>query len=55
VVEVAAALTGRPAVIGRIPAGRFPREMALVPGGQRLLVSNYASGQLEAISVPSIP
>jgi hypothetical protein len=29
--------------------------MALVPGRQRLLVSNYLSGQLEAISVPSIP
>jgi hypothetical protein len=29
--------------------------MALVPGGQRLLVSNYLSGQFEAISVPSIP
>jgi DNA-binding beta-propeller fold protein YncE len=55
VVDVAAALAGRPAVIGHIPAGLFPREMALVPGGQRLLVSNYASGQLEAISVPSIP
>jgi DNA-binding beta-propeller fold protein YncE len=55
VVNVAAALAGRPAVIGVIPAGQFPREMALVPGGQRLLVSNYASGQLEAISVPSIP
>ena len=55
VVDMAAALAGRPAVIGRIPAGLFPREMALVPGGQRLLVSNYASGQLEAVSVPSIP
>jgi len=55
VVNVAAALAGRPAVIGSIPAGQFPREMALVPGGQRLLVSNYLSEQLEAISVPSIP
>jgi DNA-binding beta-propeller fold protein YncE len=55
VVDVAAALAGRPAVIGRIPAGQFPREMALAPGGQRLLVSNYSSLQLEAVSVPSIP
>jgi len=55
VVDVAAARAGRPAVIGNIPAGQFPREMALVPGGQRLLVSNYLSEQLEAISVPSIP
>jgi DNA-binding beta-propeller fold protein YncE len=55
VVDVAAALAGRPAVIGHIPAGQFPREMALAPGGQRLLVSNYDSLQLEAVSVPSIP
>jgi DNA-binding beta-propeller fold protein YncE len=34
--------------------GLFPREMALVPGGQQLLVTNYASGQLEAVSVASI-
>jgi hypothetical protein len=36
------------------PFGQFPREMALVPGGQRLLVSNFASGQVEAVSVPTI-
>ncbi len=55
VVDVAEALAGRPAVIGRIPAGQFPREMALAPDGRRLLVTNFASGQLEAVSVPSIP
>jgi DNA-binding beta-propeller fold protein YncE len=55
VVNVAAALAGRPAVTGRIPTGMFPREMALMPGGQRLLVSDYASNQVEAVSVPTIP
>jgi hypothetical protein len=55
VVNVAAALAGRPAVSGHIPAGLFPREMALVLGGQRLLVTNFVAGQLEAVSVPSIP
>jgi DNA-binding beta-propeller fold protein YncE len=55
VVDVAAALAGRSAVVGSIPAGKFPREMALEPDGQRLLVSNYASGQLEAVSIPTIP
>ena len=54
VVNVAAALAARPAVLGSIPAGLVPREMALVPGGRQLLVTNYASGQLEAVSVPSI-
>jgi DNA-binding beta-propeller fold protein YncE len=55
VVNVAAALAGRPAVVGHIPAGQFPREMALEPDGQRLLVTNFGSGQLEAVSIPSIP
>ena len=55
VVNVAAAVAGKPAVAGVIPAGGFPREMALEPDGQRLLVSNYMSGQLEAVSIPSIP
>jgi DNA-binding beta-propeller fold protein YncE len=55
VVNASSALAGQPAVIGVIPAGLFPREMALEPGGQTLLVTNYMSGQLEAISVPSLP
>jgi DNA-binding beta-propeller fold protein YncE len=55
VVDAAAALSGKPAVLGLIPAGQFPREMALEPDGQRLLVSNYQSDQLEAVSIPSLP
>jgi DNA-binding beta-propeller fold protein YncE len=55
VVNVAAALRGKPAVAGHIAAGMFPREMALVPGGGTLLVTNFASGQLEAVSVPTLP
>jgi DNA-binding beta-propeller fold protein YncE len=39
VVNVAAAMAGKPAVVGVIPAGGFPREMALEPGGQRLLAA----------------
>jgi DNA-binding beta-propeller fold protein YncE len=55
VVSAAAAVAGTPAVIGNIRAGQFPREMALVPGGEDLLVTNFASGQVEAVSVASIP
>ncbi|MGH3203560.1 MAG: YncE family protein [Streptosporangiaceae bacterium] len=55
VVDAAAALAGKSAVVGLIPAGLFPREMALEPDGQRLLVTNFASGQLEAVSIPTIP
>jgi DNA-binding beta-propeller fold protein YncE len=55
VVSVAAALSGRPAVTGTVPAGQFPREMALAPGDQTLLISNFSSDQLESVSVPSLP
>jgi DNA-binding beta-propeller fold protein YncE len=55
VVDVAAALAGQPAVLGYVKAGLFPREMALVPGGRTLLVTNYASSQLEAVNIPTLP
>jgi DNA-binding beta-propeller fold protein YncE len=55
VVNVAAAMAGRPAVLGVIAAGLFPREMAVTPDGQTLLVTNYGSGQLEAVSVRTLP
>jgi len=51
---VAAALAGRPAVIGYISPGLFPRDMTLAPDGT-LLVSNYSSGEPEAVDVGSIP
>jgi len=54
VVNVAAALSGGQAVVGHIPSGSFPREMALLRDST-LLVSNYTSGQLEAVDVASIP
>lgn len=55
VVNAVAALAGRPAVLGVIPAGGFPRDMALEPGGRTLLVSNFASAQEEAVDVASLP
>jgi DNA-binding beta-propeller fold protein YncE len=55
VVGVAAALAGRPALRGYVSAGGFPREMALEPGGQTLLVSNFSSGQLETVDVAALP
>jgi len=55
IVNVTTALAGRPAMIGHVPAGRFPREMALEPGGGTLLVTNFASDQLETVSVATIP
>jgi DNA-binding beta-propeller fold protein YncE len=51
VISTAAALGHRPAVIGTIPAGGQPREMALEPNGDTLLVGNFSSDQLEAVDV----
>ena len=55
VVSVAAALAGRSALLGYLPAGGFPREMALEPDGRTLLVGNFNSGQLEAVDVADLP
>jgi DNA-binding beta-propeller fold protein YncE len=55
VVSVAAALARRPAVLGYVKSGLFPRQMALEPGGRTLLVTNFASDQLEAVSMAGLP
>jgi DNA-binding beta-propeller fold protein YncE len=55
IVDVNAALAGRPAVLGRIIAGRFPRDMAATPDGQAVLVANFASAQLEVVNIASLP
>lgn len=53
VVDLAAALAGRPALLGTIPAGRFPREMAV--HGNTLLVTNYTSDQLQSVDIDTLP
>jgi DNA-binding beta-propeller fold protein YncE len=55
VVDTAAALAGKPALIGQLPSGAFPRQLTLEPSGQTLLVTNFDSGQLEAVNVSQIP
>jgi DNA-binding beta-propeller fold protein YncE len=54
-VDPAAALAGRPALLGSITAGDFPREMSLEPDERILLVTNYSSRQLEAIDLGKLP
>ena len=49
------ALAGRPALLGYLRAGGFPREMALEPGGRTLLVGNFTSRQLEAVNLADVP
>ena len=53
-VSVTAALAGRPAVVGGLPTGGFPRDMAVSPDGT-LLVSDYASGQVQAVATAALP
>jgi DNA-binding beta-propeller fold protein YncE len=53
VVSVPAALAGRPAVAGDLTTGSFPRDMAVSPDGT-LLVSDYASGQVQAVNTAAL-
>jgi DNA-binding beta-propeller fold protein YncE len=55
VIDVPAALAGRPALLGYLPAGQFPREMATASGGRTLLVTNFSSSQLESVDVAGLP
>jgi DNA-binding beta-propeller fold protein YncE len=55
IVSVPAALAGRPALVGYLPAGQFPRDMAASPDGDAVLVANYLSGQLETVNITALP
>ncbi len=55
VVRAGDALAGRPALAGLLPAGLFPREMAVAPSGRTLLVTCFGSGQLELVSLTGLP
>ena len=55
IVDVGAALAGRPALLGMIPTGTFPREMTMIPHTNTLLVTDYVSEQVQAVSLASAP
>jgi len=55
VVSTPDALAQQPSLLGRIPAGRFPREMAVVPHRDALLVTNYDSDQVETVNLADLP
>ena len=55
VLSVPSILSARPALLGYLPAGGFPRDMAAAPDGRALLIANYRSGQLEAVNVTDLP
>ncbi|MBU3068034.1 YncE family protein [Nocardia sp. NEAU-G5] len=55
VVDTQAALTGKPANLGRIQTGAFPREFALSRDGTTLFVSDHDSNQIQAIDTATVP
>jgi DNA-binding beta-propeller fold protein YncE len=54
VVDTSAALAHQSAVLGHIESDLFPRDMAVTPTGQSVLVANFGSGQLEEVELSSL-
>jgi len=55
VVSTAAALDHRPALVGVVPAGLFPRDITVDHATGRVLVANFNSGTIEEFPVPAEP
>ncbi|HET9898077.1 MAG TPA: serine/threonine-protein kinase [Streptosporangiaceae bacterium] len=55
VVNVPAALGGKPALLGFIQSGDLPREFGVVPGGRYLLVSDNGSAQIQVVDLSKLP
>lgn len=54
VINTAAALAHRPALVGDIPAGLFPRDISYDPATGQVLVANYHSGAGAKPSAPAV-
>jgi 6-phosphogluconolactonase (cycloisomerase 2 family) len=55
VVNTAAALDHRPALIGAVPAGLFPRDITFDPATGRVLLANFDSDSVEEFPAPAMP
>src|SRR5262249_31323999 len=55
VIDTEAALLGEPALLGYIPSGPTPRDMAALPNGQFLYVTNRKSGQIQIVDLSKNP
>jgi hypothetical protein len=55
IVDVQDALAGRPALLGYLRAGLFPRDMADTADGSVLVVSDFASRQVETVDLARLP
>jgi serine/threonine-protein kinase len=55
IVDVPRALAVRPALLGTVPTGPGPQQVALYPGGKTLLLADAGSRQLHVIRVAQLP
>jgi len=55
VVDASRVREGAAAIMGSIPAGAFPREMRVTADGRALIVTNFASSQIELIDLARLP
>lgn len=55
VLDAAKMTEGAAATLGTVPAGAFPREMAVSADGRTLFLTNYGSKSLQAIDVEHLP
>ncbi len=55
VINTAAALAQRPAVVGVLPAGLFPRDITVDEATGQVLLANFNSDTIEAFPVPTAP
>ncbi len=53
VISTAAALAGRPALAGLLPAGQFPRELSYDAADGSVLMSDFASARVQMFGVPA--
>jgi DNA-binding beta-propeller fold protein YncE len=55
IVDTAAALRRKPALVGYIAAAQTPHEMVLSPDGRTLYVTNYDGSEVQIIKVSTLP
>jgi hypothetical protein len=41
-------------LLGYLPTGLFPRQLSVEPNGSELLVTDYDSSQLEAVTISGL-
>jgi DNA-binding beta-propeller fold protein YncE len=54
VIDIAGDHRRKPVVLGRIPVGVFPRDIAVSPDGRTVVVSNFGSNSLTLLDVSKL-